>query len=121
MRKGEGYFVGQVLALCPGWWQSPHSLARFAGGSSVGGLVVEVREAGEGEGVREGGWEGEIWFTRQWAGNVLQVIRAELSNLIIEVPLTFKQEIRWRIGVTQLSPSHRQIQEKMRSEGGGAS
>ena len=60
MRKGEGYFVGQVLALCPGWWQSPHSLARFAGGSSVGGLVVEVREAGEGEGVREGGWESEI-------------------------------------------------------------
>ena len=58
MRKGEGYFVGQVLALCPGL----HSLARLAGGSSVGGLVVEleaVREAGEGEGVRELGWVGE--------------------------------------------------------------
>ena len=32
----------QVLALCPGWWQSsPH----FAGGSSVGGLVMEMERS----------------------------------------------------------------------------
>ena len=47
------YFVGQVLALCPGWWQSLHSLARLAGGTSVEGLMGGG--VGEGEETGDGG------------------------------------------------------------------
>ena len=46
--------MGQVLALCPGRWQTPHSLARLAGGSSVGGSAGGG--VGEGEETGDGGW-----------------------------------------------------------------
>ena len=49
--------------LCPGWRQSPHSLGRLDGGSSVLVLVMGVEVvrggAGEGEGVGDREWEGE--------------------------------------------------------------
>ena len=55
--------MGQVQALCPVCQQSPHSLTRLDGGTSVLVLVVgeEVarERAGEGEGVGDGEREGE--------------------------------------------------------------
>ena len=38
-------------------YETPHSLACLAGGSSVGGLAGGV---GEGEGVGDGGWDGKV-------------------------------------------------------------
>ena len=74
------YFMGQVLALCPGLWQTQQSLARLAGGLSVGGLAGGV---GEGEEVGDGGWDGKVSAGSLGSGQVVSSRWSGQNSLIL--------------------------------------